>query len=286
MKERLIIRPENVTAAPTRPIVRYHGGKWRIAPWIISHFPEHRVYVEPFGGGGSVLLRKPRSYAEVYNDLDGEIVNLFRVARDCGDELIRSVELTPFARDEFMLAYEETADPIEKARRTMVRCGMGFGSTGANATHKTGFRGSATRSGTHPGHDWRNQPENLRNVIERLRGVIIENRPAIDVMRFHDAPTTLHYVDPPYVSSTRSWKGGKGAYRHEMGDEDHRDLADCLNELSGMVVLSGYPSGLYDELYHGWRRVERSALADRGAQRTEVLWLRNINNSSTLFDNL
>src|SRR5690606_6837914 len=97
-----------------RPIIRYHGGKWRIAPWIISHFPEHRVYVEPFGGGGSVLLRKPRSYAEVYNDLDGEIVNLFRVARDCGDELIRSVELTPFARDEFMLAYEETEDPIEQ----------------------------------------------------------------------------------------------------------------------------------------------------------------------------
>lgn len=84
-----------------RPIVRYFGGKWKLAPWIIQHLPQHRVYVEPFGGGGSVLLRKPRSYAEVYNDLDGEIVNLFLIARDHGQELQQKLELTPFARDEF-----------------------------------------------------------------------------------------------------------------------------------------------------------------------------------------
>ena len=101
----------------TRPLVRYHGGKWMLAPWIIAHFPPHRTYVEPFGGGGSVLLRKTRSYAEVYNDLGGEIVNLFRVARARGEELARLVELTPFARAEFAESYEPAEDELEEARR-------------------------------------------------------------------------------------------------------------------------------------------------------------------------
>jgi len=109
--------------APTRPVLRYHGGKWRLASWIISHFPPHRVYVEPFGGAASVLLRKPRSYAEVYNDMDGEIVNVFRVLRDPARarELERVLRLTPFAREEFELSYIRDEDPIEQARRTIVR---------------------------------------------------------------------------------------------------------------------------------------------------------------------
>lgn len=266
-----------------RPLLRYHGGKWRLAPWIISHMPSHRVYVEPFGGGGSVLIRKPRSYAEVYNDLDGEIVNLFRVVRDHGPELVRRVALTPFARDEFEDSYQPTGDVVEQARRTMVRCGMGFGSSAMNTDNKTGFRGSATRSGTHPGLDWRNQPENLECVIERLRGVIIENRSALEVMRYHDAPTTLHYVDPPYVHESRKWKGGKEAYRHEMTDDDHRCLAECLNGLCGMVILSGYHSALYEELFSGWSCVERRAFADKASVRTECLWLRNISLAPELF---
>ncbi len=267
---------------PTRPIVRYHGGKWRLAPWIISHFPPHRVYVEPFGGGGSVLLRKPRSYAEVYNDLDDEIVNLFRVVRDRGEEFARRIEETPFSREEFNLSYSPCDDPVEQARRTMVRCGMGFGSSAMNTANKTGFRGSATRSGTHPGTDWANQPSNIKAVVQRLRGVVVENRDALELMRHHDAPTTLHYVDPPYVAESRKWKGGKEAYRYEMDDEDHRRLAECLNGLRGMVVLSGYPSALYDELFADWHRVERAAHADGAAQRTEVLWLRNVDLQSTL----
>ncbi len=117
---------------PTRPIVRYHGGKWMLAQWIIAQFPAHRVYVEPFGGGGSVLLRKPRSYAEIYNDLDGEIVNLFLMARDHGEELRRALELTPFARVEFMESYEPSENPIEQARRTVARSFMGFGSNAHN----------------------------------------------------------------------------------------------------------------------------------------------------------
>jgi len=153
-----------------RPLVRYHGGKWKLAPWIISHLPRHRVYVESFGGGASVLLRKPRSYAEIYNDLDGEIVNLFRMARDHGAELVRVCELTPFARDEFAHAYDSSADPLEQARRTLIRAFMGFSSAAASAAQRTGFRANSNRSGTTPAQDWKNYPAHLHSVIDRLRG--------------------------------------------------------------------------------------------------------------------
>lgn len=220
-------------------------------------------------------MAKPRSYAEVYNDLDGEIVNLFRVLRDHGGELTEKIRLTPFARAEFELAYVPTNDPIEQARRTLVRSGMGFGSSGTSSLIKTGFRGSATRSSTHPAMDWVSQLKNLPAVIDRLAGVIIENRDAVTVMTYHDSPTTLHYVDPPYVHSTRTWikKGSKEAYRHEMTDDDHRRLADALRGLQGKVVLSGYPSALYDELFPDWHQARKDAFADGAAKRAECLWL-------------
>lgn len=260
----------NKFAMPTcrRPILRWHGGKWLLANWIISHLPAHRVYVEPFGGAGSVLLRKSRSYAEVYNDLDGEVVNLFRVARERGDELRRALELTPFARDEFVLSYTPTDDPVEQARRTVARSFMGFGSNSHNKA--TGFRANSNRSGTTPAHDWRNYPDAFVAVVERLRGVCIENRDAVAVMQAHDGEETVHYVDPPYVAVTRD-KGGD--YRHEMTDADHEALAGELHKLRGSVVLSGYASPLYDELYRDWQRVERVALADGARARVEVLWL-------------
>lgn len=251
-----------------RPILRWHGGKWNLADWIISHLPRHRVYVEPFGGAASVLLKKPRSYAEVYNDLDGEVVNLFRVARDRGEELRRALELTPFARDEFAESYHETTDPLEQARRTVARAFMGFGSNAHNKA--TGFRANSNRSGTTPAQDWRNYPGAFGDVIERLRGVVIENREAAAVMAAHDGDETVHYVDPPYVAATRD-KGGD--YRHEMTDADHEELADTLHTLRGPVVLSGYRSSLYDALYEDWRRVERHAHADGARERVECLWL-------------
>lgn len=259
-----------------RPIVRYHGGKWLLAPWIVSQFPFHRNYVEPYGGGGSVLLRKPRSYAEVYNDLDGEIVNLFRIVRDRGDELKRALELSPFARDEFFESYDPTEDELEQARRTTIRSFMGFGSASASGA-KTGFRAQSSRSGTTPAHDWRNYPAALGTTIERLRGVVIENRDALEVMAQHDGPTTLHYVDPPYVFETRSNANlyCKKGYKHEMTDEQHRELSAYLKTLKGCVILSGYGCPLYDELYGDWERIEKDSLADGARPRTEVLWMRN-----------
>ncbi len=240
-----------------------------LAPWIIAHFPPHRTYVEPFGGGGSVLLRKTRSYAEVYNDLDSEMVNLFRVARARGEELAKVCELTPFARAEFAQSYEPSGDELEQARRTLVRSFMGFGSNAH--TTKTGFRANSNRSGTTPAHDWMNYPDALRITIQRLRGVVIENRDALACMRQHDSPQTLHYVDPPYVMSTRS--DGHGDYAFEMDDADHEALAAGLLELEGWVIVSGYRCDLYDGLYSGWRRVDRHAHADGAAKRIESLWL-------------
>lgn len=254
---------------PSRPVLRWHGGKWILAPWIISHFPDHKVYVEPFGGAASVLLRKPRSYAEIYNDLDDEVVNLFQVLRSGASERLTDLlRLTPFASDEFFSAYEKSKDPVERARRTIVRAFMGFGSNGVH--RKTGFRSNSNRSGTTPARDWLNYPDALGVTVERLRGVVVLNRDAKDVMRAHDGPETLHYVDPPYMAGTRD----SGAdYAHELSDEDHSNLLCFLKSLEGKVVLSGYPDPSYDLALEGWRRIERGALADGARERTEVLWM-------------
>lgn len=263
---------------PTRPALRYHGGKWLLAPWIIGHFPRHRIYVEPFGGAASVLLRKPVSYAEVYNDLDDEVVGLFRVLRAPEDaaRLIAALRLTPFARTEFVEAYLPSECPIERARRLVVRSFMGFGSDGHNGARPTGFRSNSNRSGTTPAHDWINLPDALTSVVRRFAGVIIEHREAALVMTKHDGTETLHYVDPPYLQSTRSGARNSARrknYRHEMSDDDHGPLLAVLRGLKGMVVLSGYPSAIYDAALPDWQRVERQALADGAKKRIEVLWL-------------
>jgi DNA adenine methylase len=194
-----------------RPLLRWHGGKWILAPWIISHFPPHRVYVEPFGGAFSVGIRKPRAFAEVWNDLDDELVNLMRVLRreDLGLKLVEQLKLTPFARTEF--------------------------------------------------------------IIDRLSGVVIEHRDAKATMAAHDTPETLHYVDPPYVLSTRS--DTSKDYAVELSDDDHAELLEFLRSLAGTVILSGYPHPFYDGALGDWSRVERKHLADGARERTEVLWI-------------
>lgn len=266
----------------SRPLLRWHGGKWILAPWIIEHLPPHRVYVEPFGGAASVLLRKPRSYAEVYNDLDDDVVNLFRVLRspDAG-RLVEAVKLTPFSRVEQSEAYAKTDDPVERARRLIVRSFQGFGS---NGTHRaTGFRANSTRSGTTPARDWLNYPDALAIIVERLRGVTIENRDALKVMAVNDCPEAVHYVDPPYLPETRD---SGTDYAHEMTADDHSRLLDFLPSLKGVVLLSGYASNLYDAALGGWRRIERLALADGARARTEVLWInRDHDDTTNLFTN-
>lgn len=265
------------STAPRRPALRYHGGKWKLAPWVMDFFPPHTVYVEPYGGAASVLLQKNRSHGEVYNDLESEVVNVFRVLRDPeqAQQLQRMVELTPFAREEFEGAYGIQETDVDRAHAMICRAFMGFGSASVTRTHKTGFRSNATRSGTTPATDWRNWPEQIEHFTRRLQGVVIENRPALDVILQHDSPQTLHYVDPPYPWSTRtSMRGRTHCYRHEMADADHEALAGLLHHVEGMVVISGYPCDLYDQhLYVGWARYERKHFADGARERTEVLWL-------------
>lgn len=264
----------HLEAEVRRPVMRYHGGKWRLAPWIVSHFPEHRVYVEPFGGAASVLLRKPRSYAEVYNDLDSEVVNVFRVLRDRPGEIERLLRLTPFARDEFDLSYEPAEDEVEQARRTILRAFLGHG-TCSTAGWSTGFRAKSFAHGTPAAADWAHYPSHVASFASRLAGVVIEHRPALEVIEKHDSSETLYYVDPPYLWETRNPGTSattKDAYRHELTSEQHVELLEALKRVQGMVVLSGYPAPVYDEVL-GWEADTRAALADRAAPRTEVLWL-------------
>lgn len=248
-------------------LVRYHGGKVRLAERIVRLFPSHETYVEPFGGGAAVLLAKPRVKLEVYNDLDEDMVTLFQVVRDRGKELARQVSLTPWARAEHEISYQPTTDMLERARRVLVR--SHFGMNGAGIFRKTGFRSAGWRQNKLPVHCWGDLPDVIIATCARMTGVVIEKRPAVEVMRQNDRRSTLHYVDPPYLPETRD----RGTdYRHEMTFADHEALLSAIRGLSGNVVLSGYASELYDAALHDWRRVEINALADGGKKRVEVLW--------------
>jgi DNA adenine methylase len=249
-----------------------------LAPWIIEHFPPHQVYVEPFGGAASVLVRKAPAPAEVYNDLDGEIVNLFRVLRDpaLAADLYALCAMTPYARAELELANEPSHHPVEQARRTLFRAWGSFGSAGATRG-RSGMR-IYTKPGTRYSsvtESWARMPEAIRGFTDRLRQVLIENRPALEVIDQHDDELTLHYVDPPYLPETRSFDSGR-YYRHELTEADHEDLLRHLSRIRGMVVLSGYRSALYDDLLPGWQRREHSAVGSGrygSVQRLECIWL-------------
>ena len=263
----------------THPLLRYHGAKWRLAPWIISHFPRHRIYVEPFGGSGSVLLRKKRSEVEVYNDLDGEIVNLFRVARDNGEELSRLVFLTPYSRDEFIKSFVPSEDPLEQARRTIVRSFQGFGSGYVTATKGSkcarpeyGFRIGWRCRGNKPHTNWCHVSDTVMSVIERLRGVVIENTSFQMVIKKNNTDDTLIYADPPYVSATRDHGND---YRHEFTEDDHVELAGELHKAAGPVIVSGYHSELYDDLYHDWEIREKESQTAGNTKRLEVIWIKD-----------
>jgi DNA adenine methylase len=261
----------------TRPVLRYHGGKWLLAPWVIENMPAHLVYVEPFGGGANVLLRKERGTAECYNDLDGSIVNIFRCLQDeeKAGRLRRRLEFTLYSRAEYELSYEPAGDVVEEACRTIVKSFMGFGSDAATRKWSAGFSTRLSMGRMFPSSMWANWPKCIPDFVDRLRDVVIENRDAAEVMLRLDGEDTLFYADPPYVPSTRSSLRGSGAghgYRHEMDDDDHRELAKVMIELEGMVMLSGYPSDLYCELYEEWHCLERKTLAEGARPRTECLW--------------
>ncbi len=256
-----------------RPALRYYGGKWKLAPWIVGHFPKHRVYTEPFGGAASVLLQKPRAYAEIYNDLHDEIVNVFRVLRDPAkaERLRELLHLTPYSRVELLNTHKLTDDDIENARRIIVRSQMGFSSDSVTRGWQAGFRKRSNRSGTTPAKDWSHYPDIVPALCERMRGVVIEHCDAKQCILDHDSLETLHYVDPPYPLSTRS--EGRKRYRHELTETEHSELASLLQAVKGMVVLSGYRCPLYDDLYATWTRFDCETYADGARPRDESVWL-------------
>lgn len=254
--------------APKRPALRYYGGKWNLAPWIISHFPPHKNYVEPCGGAASVLLQKPRSPLETYNDLDGNVVNFFRVLRDRPDELIYKLGLTPWSREEAMLPINDNGiDCVEWARRYWIKSWMIIGDLGK--THEA-FRVS-NKPKSKPSDIMRQIPY-LWYWIERMQGVQIENCDAIKLITRNDSQETLYYFDPPYVQDTRSHKF---EYIEEVTTDFHMAASDTLRGTQGYAIVSGYACPLYTELYeaHGWHRVDKEAQTNSGGKRIESLWL-------------
>lgn len=253
-------------------LLRYPGAKWSLAEWIISHFPPHHSYLEPYFGSGAVLFRKPRSHIETVNDLDGNVVNLFRCIREDPERLAQEVSFTPYSRVAYEAACFEAPpdDPFHGAARFLVRCnqGHGFRTNEARVGWKADVQG---RERAYAARGWTELPEAILEAAERLRGVQIECRPAIELIRRFNYPDVLLYCDPPYLLSTRS--GGKRQYRHEMTGADHIELLEAIRAHRGPVLISGYASPLYDEALKDWRRETASTLDQLSRRREEVLWM-------------
>lgn len=275
--------------SPLRPPVPYFGGKITIAAQIAALLPPHRHYVEPFFGSGAVLFAKPPSDHETVNDIDRHLVTFWRVLRERTDELARACALTPHSRGEFLAAHDlevGRGDDIEVARRVFVRLTQGRG----NQLRRTGWRHFVS-----PGGSKASMPDYLSGYVarmapaaERLQHVSLECMPALDMIAKYGAePDALLYVDPPYLGTTR---GQTGRYAHEMlGEAEHRGLAESLHAARAAVVLSGYPSDLYDrDLYPGWDRHSIATSTGQGGAwdaRTEVLWSNQpLATPATLFD--
>ena len=255
----------------------WYGGKFSHLEWLLPLLPPCHHYCEPFAGSAAVLLNRESSPIETYNDIDGEVVNFFRVLRNDFDNLAREIALTPFSREEFYLAVTATEPPItdiERARLFFIRARQtrtGLAQTAtlgrwANCknTSRAGMSGVVSR--------WLGSVEGLPEIAQRLLRVQIENRPALDIIRVYDSPGTLFYCDPPYLHITR---GDKNAYGFEMVEEEHRALALTLQSISGKAAVSGYRCKLMDELYQGWRRYDAEPKQCHSIKmlRQESIWM-------------
>jgi DNA adenine methylase len=260
-----------------RIIFGWYGGKFNHLDWLLPLLPAAHHYCEPFAGSAAVLLNRVPAPVETYNDIDGEVVNFFRVLREWPEELARMIALTPFSREEFCRAILDPSsdlDGMERARRFYVRARQartGLAQTAtlgrwANCrdTSRSGMSGVISR--------WLSGVEALPEIALRLLRVQIENRPAVDVIRLYDSESTLFYCDPPYLHDTR---GDAKAYAFEMTKEQHIHLAEVLHECKGKVALSGYRNSLMDKLYKDWRRFDATPKQCHSIKKTrqECLWM-------------
>lgn len=274
------------------PPFAYYGGKTTLAPKIAAMFPAHAHYVEPFAGSLAVLLAKPRSDMETVNDLDGDLVTFWRVLRDRPDELERVTDLTPHARGEHISAYDlDIPDELERARRVWVLLSQGRGAT----LRRTGWRFYRDPAGsTYSMPDYlAAYAARIPSCARRLHGVSLECRPALELVAdYGQHSNVLLYCDPPYLRTSRNSTN----YRHEMSDgADHEALASALHACAATVVLSGYASPLYQDLYAGWHRTELAAWTGNGIRngatktdgaRTEVLWSNHAIREPDLFSDV
>ena len=255
----------------------WYGGKFSHLDWLLPLLPYTDQYCEPFAGSAAVLLNRKPSNVETYNDIDGEVVNFFRVLRDRPEELTRAIALTPFSREEFYRAIHASTvgvSKLERARRFYVRARQartGLAQTAtlgrwANCrnTSRSGMSGVVSR--------WLGGGGTLPEISERLARVQMENRPALDIVTLYDDKNTLFYCDPPYLHSTR---GDSRAYGFEMMDDEHIQLAVALGRIKGKAAISGYRCDLMDTLYKGWKRFEapRKQAHSIKKPRQECLWM-------------
>lgn len=253
-----------------KPILKYPGAKWSIANWVISYFPKHHSYLEPFFGSGGVFFRKEPSNIETINDLDGEVVNLFECIKSDPEKLARNVYFTPYSLQVYNATYskEVPEDPFERAARFLAKCNMGHGfrTTGEKVGWKLDVAG---RERAYAARAWADLPETIIEAAERLRGVQIECTPAVELIPRFNSPDVLIYCDPPYLLSTRHGK----QYRCEMTESDHLKLLDVLKKHKGPAMISGYPSELYDTELAGWAKVHTTSTDLLSRVKKEVLWM-------------
>jgi DNA adenine methylase len=249
------------------PVLKYPGAKWLIGQWIVSQFPTHKIYVEPFFGSGACFFNKAPSEYEVINDLSDQVVNLFKMIRERGEELAYLIDMTPWSRSEYYESYTTTGDPLEDARRFLVRCWQAHST---KTSERTGWMNRGASAGGSTVNRWKKVPARLLATTDRLKDAEIEHIPGVDlIQRFQDAEDCLIYCDPPYVLQTRHGR----MYEHEMNNSEHEALLDALERCKGYVILSGYAHPLYDDRLKHWTRLTVPALAEKGRSRTEVLWL-------------
>ncbi|TLQ08814.1 DNA adenine methylase [Marinilactibacillus psychrotolerans] len=246
-------------------ILNYPGSKWSMASTIVNIMPEHKTYVEPFFGSGAVFFNKPKTKVETINDLDSRLINFFKVCRENPDKLIKAIQFTPHSREEYQLSYIVADDPIEDARRLMIRCWQAIG---AKTSDITGWRSLIESNGPDTSNEWANIWKRIEEVAIRLKGVQIEHQDAVKLLERYSRKDVLTYVDPPYLLETRS----KRHYKHEFTNEDHENLLNCLLLFKGKVILSGYESSMYNSYLKDWHKVYINSNAEAGASRTEVLW--------------
>ncbi len=255
----------SVSTIAMQPIIRYPGAKWTLARWIIDHLPEHHGYLEPFFGSGAVFFNKPPAKVETINDRDGRVVNLFRVLRDHPAEICRLLELTPWARDEYEASYKETGDPIEDARRFIVRAWQSFG---LKTNHRSGWAREVALNGRgrHYTSEWNALPDRVKAIAARLKFAQTENRPAVELIERFRSPDVLIYADPPYPKSTvNSWM-----YKFTMSDDEHAELLEVLDAHPGPVFLSTYPNEIYENRLGGGPGNRKGPGPSRSAERRRL----------------